>query len=188
LKSKENEKGSLAFESTKKNKVKMKNIKYTTIVGGNRVEILKKYRTRTQFEYYLTIFMGDSDYESILIYQELHLTRKEAYKEAERAITSKRQPKIERVIYVQKKIARPINKAKNLFVKWLKENNATDIDIFEGEPSKEWDYYRMISGFIGSNLINADFQMWCGRIKINYSDDENEYRDMTVDEFTQMIE
>lgn len=86
-----------------------------------------------------------------------------------------------------KKIARPINKAKNLFVKWLKDNEATDIDIYEGGPAPEWDYYRSISGFIGENLITVDFQMWCGRIKISYSDDENRYNDMTIEEFTQMI-
>jgi|TARA_R110000850_G_scaffold263053_1_gene391813 hypothetical protein len=86
-----------------------------------------------------------------------------------------------------KKIARPINKAKNLFVKWLNDNEATDIDIYEGQGAPEWDYYRMISGFIGENLITVDFQMWCGKIKINYSDDENRYNDMTIEEFTQMI-
>ena len=86
-----------------------------------------------------------------------------------------------------KKIARPINKAKNLFVKWLKDNEATDIDIYEGKGAEEWDYYRMVSGFIGDNLITTDFQMWCGKIKINYSDDENRYNDMTIEEFTQMI-
>lgn len=87
-----------------------------------------------------------------------------------------------------KKIARPINKAKNLFIKWLKCNKATNIDIYEGEKiSMEWDYYRTISGFIGDNLITVDFQMWRGKIKINYSDDENRYSDMTIEEFTQMI-
>lgn len=86
-----------------------------------------------------------------------------------------------------KKIARPINKAKNLFVKWLKDNNATDIDFFEGVQSSEWDYYRVVSGFIGSDLITVDFQMWNGCVKINYRDDENSYTGMTVDEFIQMI-
>jgi len=33
-----------------------------------------------------------------------------------------------------KKIARPMNKAKNAFVKWLKDNGGTDIDGLKDEP------------------------------------------------------
>ena len=57
----------------------MKNVTYTTVIEGNKVEILKKYRTRTQYEYYLTIYMGETDIESILIYNPLHLTKKINY-------------------------------------------------------------------------------------------------------------
>jgi hypothetical protein len=87
-----------------------------------------------------------------------------------------------------KKIARPINKAKNLFVKWLKDGKAEGIDIYEGQPSPEWDYYRVVSGFIGEDLITVDFQMWCGKIKIKYSDDENRYDDVTIEELLELIE
>lgn len=69
------------------------------LINENRVEIEKVYRTRTQFEYYLTIFMGDSDYESILIYQEMWLTKKNALTEAKRAIFNSKKPRIEKVNY-----------------------------------------------------------------------------------------
>jgi hypothetical protein len=73
----------------------MKNVKYTTEIEGNKVVIEKKYRTRTQFEYFLTIYIGDSDMESIHIYEECHLTKKSAINEAKKAIA--RKPRIERV-------------------------------------------------------------------------------------------
>jgi hypothetical protein len=77
----------------------MNDKKYTTVIEGNKVEILKKYRTRTQYEYFLTIYMGNSDIESILIYNHLHLTKKSAIKEANKAITSSKKPRIERVVF-----------------------------------------------------------------------------------------
>ena len=86
-----------------------------------------------------------------------------------------------------KKIARPINKAKNAFIKWLKDKNAEDIEVFEGEGSEEWDYYRSVSAFIGEWLYIVNFQMWHGKIKIKYSDDENIHDNMTIDEFIQLI-
>ncbi|MFC4230598.1 hypothetical protein ACFOW1_01760 [Parasediminibacterium paludis] len=86
-----------------------------------------------------------------------------------------------------KKIARPLNKAKNTFIQWLKENKATDIDVFEGEKSDEWDYYRTISAFIGENLYTVYFTMWQGKIKIDYSDEENRYSNMSIDEFLQLL-
>jgi len=73
----------------------MKTTKYTTVIEGNKVEIEKRYRTRTQFEYFLTIYMGDSNTESIHIYEECHLTKKSAINEAKKAIA--RKPRIERV-------------------------------------------------------------------------------------------
>lgn len=87
-----------------------------------------------------------------------------------------------------KAIARPINKAKNQFVKWLKDNKATDIDIFEGKPSNEWDYYRMVSGFIGEDLYTVTFMMWIGRVSISYSDESNSYVKLSIDEFLELID
>lgn len=75
----------------------MKNVTYTTTIEGNKVVIEKKYRTRTQFEYLLTIYIGESDFESILMYDPVHLTKKSALKEAYKAITSSKKPIIERV-------------------------------------------------------------------------------------------
>ncbi len=70
---------------------------YKLQIKGNNVQIVKAHRTRTQFEYKLTIFMGDSDWESILLYQAIHLTLKGAKNEAVRAITKSKQARIEKV-------------------------------------------------------------------------------------------
>lgn len=75
------------------------NKQYNYLVNGNRVEIKKVYRTKTQFEYFLKIFMGDSNYESILIYNTLFLTKKNALNHAKQVILNAPQPIIERVIY-----------------------------------------------------------------------------------------
>lgn len=87
-----------------------------------------------------------------------------------------------------KKIARPINKAKNDFVKWLKENKAEDIDVYacEDNPS-EWDYYRNVTAFIGETLYMVCFKVWQGDIKIDYSDGENRYGNLSVEDFLQLI-
>jgi hypothetical protein len=87
-----------------------------------------------------------------------------------------------------KKIARPMNKAKNTFVKWLKENKATDFDGLKDQPTDdEWDYYMMISAFVGNNLYTACFMVWQGKESIDYSDEENSYNKMSIDEFLQLI-
>jgi hypothetical protein len=72
---------------------------YNYLVSGNRIEIKKIYRNRTQFEYYLKIFMGDSDYESILNYQAMFLTKKRAISYAQNIIFNAPKPRIERVIF-----------------------------------------------------------------------------------------
>ena len=86
-----------------------------------------------------------------------------------------------------KKIARPLNNAKNKFVEWLKDNRATDIDVYEGEKSDEWDYYRHVSASIGNTLLTAYFTMWNGQIKVDYSDEENKYNDMSIEDFLQLL-
>jgi len=88
-----------------------------------------------------------------------------------------------------KKIARPMNKAKNSFVNWLKNNNATDFDGLKDKPSdNEWDYYIAISGFIGDDLYSTTFMVWNGQEKIDYSDESNSYSNMTICEFMQLLE
>lgn len=76
------------------------NKQYNYLINENRVEIKKVYRTKTQFEYFLKIFMGNSDYESGLIYNTLFLTKKNALNHAKHVILNAPQPKIvERVIF-----------------------------------------------------------------------------------------
>jgi len=77
----------------------MKNSKYTTVIGGNKVVVEKKYRTRTQFEYFLTIYIRETEIEHFLTYDPVHLTRKSAIKEAVRAITSSKQPRFEIIFF-----------------------------------------------------------------------------------------
>jgi len=86
-----------------------------------------------------------------------------------------------------KKIARPINSAKNKFIKWLKDNKATDIDVYEGKRTNEWDYYRNVSAFVGESLYSVYFAIWQGTVKIDYSDDENRYKNMSLEDFNQLL-
>ena len=86
-----------------------------------------------------------------------------------------------------KKIARPINKAKNDFVAWLKENKAEGIDVYEGVDSDCWDYYRNVSAFIGDSLYVVYFQMWDGKVEITYRDEEVKYNKLTIIEFMQLF-
>lgn len=87
-----------------------------------------------------------------------------------------------------KKIARPMNKAKNHFVKWLKDNNADNIDGLTDNPSsEEWDYYMAISGFVNNRLYSMTFMVWNGEESIDYSDEENRYNKISIDDFMQMV-
>lgn len=86
-----------------------------------------------------------------------------------------------------KKVVRPINKAKNEFVEWLKTNNADNIDVFEGELTGFWDYYRSVNGFVGDTFYSVYFMMRQGQVKIDYSDGENDYNEMSVEEFLLLI-
>ena len=79
--------------------MKNNNKQYNYLINGNRVEIKKEYRTKTQFEYYLTIFISDSDFESFLIYENIHLTKLSAINESKRVIFNSKKPIIEKFIY-----------------------------------------------------------------------------------------
>lgn len=90
-----------------------------------------------------------------------------------------------------KKIARPINSAKNKFLQWLKDNNAEDIHVFEGKDEDGdgdvWDYYRDVSAFVRDKLYVVRFMMYKGVVTIDYSDEENRYNDMSLDDFNQLL-
>lgn len=77
----------------------MKNLnkQYSFLINGNRVLIEKVYRTPTQYENHLTIFMGDSDWESILNYEEVFLTKRSALNHAKEVILNAKKPRIEKV-------------------------------------------------------------------------------------------
>jgi hypothetical protein len=87
-----------------------------------------------------------------------------------------------------KKKCRELNQAKNRFLEWLKDRKAEDIDVFEGgDENDEWDYYRHVSAFVGETLYTVYFTMWNDKIKIDYSDEDNRYNDMSIDEFYDLI-
>ena len=87
-----------------------------------------------------------------------------------------------------KKKCRELNKAKNKFVEWLKENKAENLDVYEGgDKDNSWDYYRHVSAFVRGNLYSVYFTMWQDKINIDYSDEENRYENMGIEEFSQMI-
>lgn len=72
---------------------------YHYLINNNKVLISKVYRTKTQYEYFLKIFMGTSDYCSILNYQKMFLTKKQALNEAKIVIIHAPQPRVERVVF-----------------------------------------------------------------------------------------
>ncbi len=90
-----------------------------------------------------------------------------------------------------KKIARPINKAKNEFVKWLKANDGDNIDVYYGDEDddpNEWDYYCCVSGFVNDILYTIYFTIWNGRQKIEYSDEVNRYDNLSIQELSDMFD
>ncbi len=85
-----------------------------------------------------------------------------------------------------------IDKVKNEFIKWLKDNGAEYIDIYNPKQDGcdldlSWYYYIVVSGFIGESLYTVYFQIWEGNLSIDYSDEENSYNKMSIDEFRQMM-
>ena len=81
-----------------------------------------------------------------------------------------------------------MNKAKNAFVKWLKDNNADNIDGLKDQPSdNDWDYYMKISGFINDNFYSVTFMVWQGQESIDYSDEENRYNKISIVDFMQLL-
>jgi hypothetical protein len=90
-----------------------------------------------------------------------------------------------------KKIARPINKAKNEFLQWLRNRDADNVEVFIGEKEVDdgWDYYRDVTAFIGNAYYSARFMIWNGVLTIEFKSDEPEH-DCTfnnVDDFLKLI-
>jgi hypothetical protein len=86
-----------------------------------------------------------------------------------------------------KKNVREINKAKNFFIKWLKDNNAECLEYDKPEVSEEWNYHCVVSGFLGDNLYMVYFMVWEGMVDILYGDGENYYTQLSVSEFMELI-
>jgi hypothetical protein len=87
-----------------------------------------------------------------------------------------------------KKIARPINKAKNNFVKWLGKNRAEDVDTFGCKSYNDWDYYGTVDGWIDNTIHSVSFMMWQGRVRINYDDGTNTHKDLSINDFEKLLD
>ena len=57
----------------------------------------------------------------------------------------------------------------------------------ERPSDSEWDYYMVIDGFINDRLYSVSFMVWQGQESIDYSDEENRYNKMSIDEFMQLM-
>lgn len=86
-----------------------------------------------------------------------------------------------------KKSIRPINKAKNHFVNWLKKNKAEDIDVFKEAEEDVWEYYVHVTAFVGDDLYDCCFSRFEGKDRIEYSDPSVRYNNIGIEEFIDMI-
>jgi hypothetical protein len=88
-----------------------------------------------------------------------------------------------------KKVARPMNAAKNAFVKWLKDRDVEMLDVFEGtkESNDGWDYYRSVDGFIGDDFYLVVFGVWKGIERIEYKGGEYNYPNISISEFMDIL-
>jgi len=89
-----------------------------------------------------------------------------------------------------KKIARPMNNAKNEFLQWLKDRDAEGVGEFIGEKEADggWDYYRSITGFVGECFYLVFFTIWNGKISIEASTNNgHEHKFDNVDDFLKLM-
>ncbi len=88
-----------------------------------------------------------------------------------------------------KKIARPINKAKNEFLQWLRDRDADDIDddSCDSEEDTDWDYYHVVTAFVGDELYMVYFMIWKGKFEIKYSFGIDNQTFNNVDDFLKLI-
>ena len=88
-----------------------------------------------------------------------------------------------------KKIARPMNKAKNAFLKWLKDNGADNIDVYNGaeDSSTDHNYYVGVSAFIGNDYYSVYFMVWRTKELIDYRGGDYRYEEICIDEFEGLI-
>jgi hypothetical protein len=87
-----------------------------------------------------------------------------------------------------KKNSREVNKAKNTFVKWLKNKGVECLDNDKPQSDNDWDYHCVVSGFIGESLYTVYFTVWEGNEWIDYSDEENRYDKLSPSEFLELID
>lgn len=73
---------------------------------------------------------------------------------------------------------------KNIFMAWLKKNNATDIEMFCGDEDDDFDYYRSIDYFIGDDCYITTLMVFEGIEMIDHMGHSN----IGVDQFLNTLE
>jgi len=86
-----------------------------------------------------------------------------------------------------KKVARPMNRAKNAFLKWINKKNGVHLDGLKNKSCNEWDYYEFVSVFIDGELHMAYFMVWKGRENIYYRNSNNQYDKISIDKFLKLL-
>ena len=89
-----------------------------------------------------------------------------------------------------KETTKKIDQAKNRFLEWLEQNEATDVDVYVGEENQDgWSYYRHVSAFVGNKFYSVYFMQWKGgEPKIDYRDWTNRYNGLSVGEFYKLLD
>lgn len=83
---------------------------------------------------------------------------------------------------VQKMIA-----AKKRFVNWLKAKKAEDIEEFKGKEGLGFEYYNHVIAIIGDDFYGAVFMIWKGMPSIRYSNEQDDFGKLTIEEFLSKI-
>lgn len=82
-----------------------------------------------------------------------------------------------------------MNKAKNAYLKWLKDKGATDIYIYNGggDSSTDYNYYTGVSAFVDNDYYSVYFMVWRTKESIDYKNEANRYEDLSIGEFEKLI-
>jgi len=90
-----------------------------------------------------------------------------------------------------KDTTKQIDQAKNRFLEWLEQNEATDVEVYVGEPKHNagWDYYSHVYAFVGSAPYSVFFMIWKGgEPKIDYRRRCKRYNGLSIEEFYPLLD
>jgi hypothetical protein len=85
-----------------------------------------------------------------------------------------------------KKIARPMNKAKNEFLKWLRSKGVNDPFIYDGSGKYGYDYYFTVTCYVGEEYWYIFFKVLAGYEEIErYNKGISKY--YTIEKFLELL-